>query len=102
MLSSPLEPHTSLKLTFTTVQSADTHTLSHTHAHKHACTRVHRMVISCKLTFAYEWPTCGSRVVWDGRTDVAKVTILAIVDKPGYNDIGLCDTPPIPSDILWY
>jgi hypothetical protein len=22
--------------------------------------------------------------------------------KPGYNDIGLCDTPSITSDILWY
>jgi len=22
--------------------------------------------------------------------------------EPGYNDIGLCDTLPIPSDILWY
>jgi hypothetical protein len=22
--------------------------------------------------------------------------------KPGYNDIGLCDTTYIPSDILWY
>jgi len=22
--------------------------------------------------------------------------------KPGYNDIGLCDTSSIPSDILWY
>ena len=22
--------------------------------------------------------------------------------EPGYNDIGLCDTPPIASDILWY
>jgi len=22
--------------------------------------------------------------------------------KPGYNDIGLYDTPPIASDILWY
>ena len=23
-------------------------------------------------------------------------------DKPGYNDIGLCDTSLIASDILWY
>ena len=22
--------------------------------------------------------------------------------EPGYNDIGLCNTLPIPSDILWY
>jgi hypothetical protein len=22
--------------------------------------------------------------------------------EPGYNNIGLCDTPPITSDILWY
>jgi hypothetical protein len=21
--------------------------------------------------------------------------------EPGYNDVGLCDTPPIASDILW-
>jgi hypothetical protein len=23
-------------------------------------------------------------------------------DEPGYNDISLCDTSPIASDVLWY
>jgi len=29
-------------------------------------------------------------------------TMLSITVEPGYNDIGLCDTSSIPSDILWY
>jgi len=30
------------------------------------------------------------------------LTMLSITVEPGYNDIGLCDTSSIPSDILWY
>ena len=78
------------------------HTHTHTRSHTQACKRTHNMVMSYKLTFAYEWQSIGARVVGEGRKDVAMVTILATVVEPGYNDIGLCDTPSITSDILWY
>jgi hypothetical protein len=37
-----------------------------------------------------------------GTYSISKHTEIQITVKPGYNDIGLYETSPIESDILWY
>ena len=46
-------------------------------------------------------PTRISNRLDRGQTQVTAIN-LHNTFEPCYNDIGLCDTPPIPSDILWY
>jgi len=54
-----------------------------------------------KLVAVPLYPTRNSSRLDRDHTQVSKINLSNIVE-PGYNDIGLCDTPPIPSDILWY
>jgi hypothetical protein len=39
---------------------------------------------------------------WLKVCDISSPAMFAVTMEPGYNDIGLWDTSPIVSDILWY
>jgi hypothetical protein len=48
---------------------------------------------------------CINRInakVKQGNTGIALVSSCLVTVEPVYNDIGLCDTSCIVSDILWY
>ena len=51
--------------------------------------------------FRTMWQICTNNVCWSTKAFV-ETRLYMRRAEPDYNDIGLCDTPYIASDILWY